>query len=241
MPITPHLLLIDGDPEASDALASTLEANGLHVTKVPSTREARRLWMLGRLFHLVVLDMGLPGEPGIDFARWLRGKSCVPILMLGREMDETEVVVGLELGADDYVRKASNRREVLARIRAILRRAGPDRSVANAPDAAPIHFAGWTLDTVRRSLLSPAGQDVPLTGGEYELLQALVERPNRVLTRDMLMNQLYGRDAGPFDRVIDVAISRLRRKLSDDGHNPNIIKTVRSGGYVLATAVEKAA
>jgi two-component system OmpR family response regulator len=159
--------------------------------------------------------------------------------MLTAMAEETDRIVGLELGEDDYVQKPFNPRELLARIRAILRRTNGEGPALEA-DARPIQFAGWILEPGRRRLLNPDGAEVPLTGGEYELLAALVERPNRILTRDMLMDLLRGRQAGPFDRAIDVAVSRLRRKLEDDGRNPNLIKTVRGGGYVLSTTVERA-
>jgi two-component system OmpR family response regulator len=154
--------------------------------------------------------------------------------------EETDRIVGLELGADDYVAKPFNPRELLARIRAVLRRAGGESGErGREPPPRLIRFAGWTLEPARRRLTDPQGAEVPLTGGEYELLTVLVERPNRVLTRDMLMDLLHGRQAGPFDRAIDVAVSRLRRKLEDDGRNPSLIKTVRGGGYVLAATVER--
>jgi len=154
--------------------------------------------------------------------------------------EETDRIIGLELGADDYVPKPFNPRELLARIRAVLRRAGEaaDRRI-DASVVQTLHFAGWILEPARRRLLNPDGVEVPLTGGEYDLLVALAERPNRVLTRDMLLDLLRGRQAGPFDRAIDVAVSRLRRKLEDDGRHAQLIKTVRGGGYVLATAVER--
>jgi two-component system OmpR family response regulator len=147
--------------------------------------------------------------------------------------------VGLELGADDYLAKPFNPRELLARIRAVLRRASGDGAAAKEPPAKAISFSGWTLEPSRRRLLNPDGVEVPLTGGEYELLLVLLDRPNRVLTRDMLMDLLRGRQAGPYDRAIDVAVSRLRRRLEDDGRNPALIKTVRGGGYVLATTVDR--
>ncbi len=154
--------------------------------------------------------------------------------------EETDRIVGLELGADDYVPKPFNPRELLARIRAVLRRtSGEGTERSKAPPPRLIRFAGWTLEPARRRLIDPEGAEVTLTGGEYELLSILVERPNRVLTRDMLMDLLHGRQAGPFDRAIDVAVSRLRRKLDDDGRNPSLIKTVRGGGYVLAATVER--
>jgi two-component system OmpR family response regulator len=233
---------VDDDREIRDLLSRFLERQGMRVSAARDAKEARKLWPLGR-YHLVVLDLMMPGESGLDLARWLRGQDDVPIVMLTAMSEETDRIVGLELGADDYLAKPFNPRELLARIRAVLRRAGGDGSPtggAKEPPAKAIRFAGWTLEPGRRRLLNREGVEVPLTGGEYELLQVLVERPNRVLTRDMLMDLLRGRQAGPFDRAIDVAVSRLRRKLEDDGRNPTLIKTVRGGGYVLATPVEKA-
>ena len=239
-PTQPHILVVDDDREIRDLLSKFLERQGMRVTAARDAREARKLWPLGR-YHLVVLDLMMPGESGLDLARWLRAQEDVPIVMLTAMAEETDRIVGLELGADDYVAKPFNPRELLARIRAVLRRAsGEGGGGAKEPPPRAIRFAGWTLEPGRRRLLNPEGVEVPLTGGEYELLQVLVERPNRVLTRDMLMDLLRGRQAGPFDRAIDVAVSRLRRKLEDDGRNPTLIKTVRGGGYVLAAPVEKA-
>ena len=182
----------------------------------------------------------LPGESGFDFARWLRANAEVPIVMLTAMADETDRIIGLELGADDYVAKPFNPRELLARIRAVLRRAGEHSAAPKTENQTRnLRFAGWILEPARRRLLNPDGVEVPLTGGEYDLLVALVERANRVLTRDMLLDLLRGRQAGPFDRAIDVAVSRLRRKLEDDGRHAQIIKTVRGGGYVLAATVER--
>lgn len=235
----PHILIVDDDREIRDLLGRFLERQGLRVSAARDAREARKLWPLGR-YHLVVLDLMLPGESGLDFARWLRSQSDVPIVMLTAMGEETDRIVGLELGADDYVAKPFNPRELLARIRAVLRRANAEGDRAMNPPPRAIRFAGWTLEPARRRLVDPQGAEVTLTGGEYELLTVLVERANRVLTRDMLMDLLHGRQAGPFDRAIDVAVSRLRRKLEDDGRNPSLIKTVRGGGYVLAATVERA-
>ncbi|MBW8269964.1 response regulator [Caldovatus aquaticus] len=234
----PHILVVDDDREIRDLLSKFLERQGMRVSAARDAREARRLWPLGR-YHLVVLDLMLPGESGLDFARWLRAQSEVPIVMLTAMGEETDRIVGLELGADDYVPKPFNPRELLARIRAVLRRTGGEPGARKEPPPRAIRFAGWTLEPARRRLLDPEGTEVPLTGGEYELLVILLERPNRVLTRDMLMDLLHNRQAGPFDRAIDVAVSRLRRKLEDDGRNPQLIKTVRGGGYVLAAEVER--
>jgi two-component system OmpR family response regulator len=242
MEVTPHILVVDDDREIRELLARFLERNRFRVTPARDGREARRAWVNGH-FHLVVLDLMLPGEGGLDLARWMRSQSEVPIVMLTAMGEETDRIVGLELGADDYLPKPFNPRELLARIRAVLRRAGDGSGRgrdASRESGQKLRFSGWLLDPARRRLLNPDGVEVPLTGGEFDLLTALVDRANRVLTRDMLLDLLRGRQAGPFDRAIDVAISRLRRKLEDDGRHAQLIKTVRGGGYVLATTVEPA-
>jgi two-component system, OmpR family, response regulator len=238
METLPHILVVDDDREIRDLLAKFLERQRLRVTAARDGKEARRAFVNGH-FQLVVLDLMLPGEGGLDLARWFRAETQVPIIMLTAMAEETDRIIGLELGADDYVTKPFNPRELLARIRAVLRRTGDseDRVPENA--AKTYSFSGWMLETARRRLLDPAGVEVAITGGEYELLVALLDRPNRVLTRDMLLDLLRGRQAGPFDRAIDVAVSRLRRKLEDDGRNAQLIKTVRGGGYVLSTPVER--
>ena len=234
----PHILVIDDDREIRDLLARFLERNRFRVTTAREGREARRAWAGGH-YQLVVLDLMLPGESGLDLARWLRSLSNVPIVMLTAMGEETDRIIGLELGADDYLAKPFNPRELLARIRAVLRRAGETQDKRQEQTSRPVKFSGWTLEPARRRLLNPEEVEVPLTGGEYDLLVALVDRANRVLTRDMLLDLLRGRQAGPFDRAIDVAISRLRRKLEDDGRHAQLIKTVRGGGYVLAATVER--
>lgn len=238
MESTPHILVIDDDREIRDLLARFLERHNFRVTAVRDGREARRAWTNGH-YQMVVLDLMLPGESGLDLARWLRSQSPVPIVMLTAMGEDTDRIIGLELGADDYVPKPFNPRELLARIRAVLRRAGDPETARLDPATRSLRFAGWTLEPARRRLLNPEGVEVALTGGEYDLLVAMVERANRVLTRDMLLDLLRGRQAGPFDRAIDVAVSRLRRKLDDDGRNAQLIKTVRGGGYVLAARVER--
>ncbi len=234
----PHILIIDDDREIRELLTRFLERQGFRVSGVRDAREARRVWPNGH-FQLIVLDLMLPGEGGLDLARWLRSMSDVPIVMLTAMGEETDRIIGLELGADDYMPKPFNPRELLARIRAVLRRAGDASERRSDPPLKAIEFGGWTLEPTRRRLLNPEGVEVPLTGGEYDLLTALVDRANRVLTRDMLLDLLRGRQAGPFDRAIDVAVSRLRRKLEDDGRNARLIKTVRGGGYVLAAEVKR--
>ncbi len=239
METMPHVLVVDDDREIRELLARFLERNRFRVTSARDAREARRNWPNGH-YQLVVLDLMLPGEGGLDLARWLRTQSDVPIVMLTAMGEETDRIIGLELGADDYLPKPFNPRELLARIRAVLRRSSEraERRVEPAPRG--LRFGGWLLEPARRRLLNPDGVEVVLTGGEYDLLVAMLDRANRVLTRDMLLDLLRGRQAGPFDRAIDVAISRLRRKLEDDGRHAQLIKTVRGGGYVLACDVERA-
>jgi two-component system OmpR family response regulator len=238
MELLPHILIVDDDREIRDLLAKFLERNRFRVTAARDGREARRAWSAGH-YQLVVLDLMLPGESGLEVARWLRGQGNVPIIMLTAMGDETDRIIGLELGADDYLPKPFNPRELLARMRAVMRRTAEQTENRPESDGRVLRFAGWVLEPTRRRLLNPDGVEVPLTGGEYELLVALLDRANRVLTRDMLLDLLRGRQAGPFDRAIDVAISRLRRKLEDDGRNAQVIKTVRGGGYVLAADVER--
>jgi two-component system OmpR family response regulator len=229
--------VVDDDREIRDLLARYLERQHFRVTAVRDAREARRMWPT-TMFQMVILDLMLPGEGGLDFARWLRTESDVPILMLTALGEENDRIIGLELGADDYLTKPFNPRELLARMRAVLRRAH-EAGDKRESGSKTLFFNGWTLESARRRLLNPDGTEVPLTGGEYDLLVALLDRANKVLTRDMLLDLLRGRQAGPFDRAIDVAISRLRRKLEDDGRHAQLIKTVRGGGYVLAAEVTR--
>ena len=235
----PHILVVDDDREIRDLLARFLEEkHQMRVTAVGDARAARPAQNKTHKHQVVVVQINTRGG-GLEFARWLRAQSDVPIVMLTAMGEETDRIIGLELGADDYVPKPFNPRELLARIRAVLRRAGDAPERRTELSARNLRFGGWTLEPARRRLLNPEGVEVALTGGEYDLLVALVERSNRVLTRDMLLDLLRGRQAGPFDRAIDVAISRLRRKLEDDGRNAQLIKTVRGGGYVLAATVER--
>jgi two-component system, OmpR family, response regulator len=233
-----HLLVVDDDHEIRFLLTSFLERSGYRVTAAPNAREAKKAWKRG-IFRLVVLDIVMVGESGLDLARWLRDQEDVPIVMLSAMGDDIDRIVGLELGADDYITKPFNPRELLARIRAVIRRSSGSRENRTVDQrfTRSLHFAGWTLDLSCRRLLDPEGVEVLLTSGDYDLLYALLERPHRVVTRDMLLDLLRGHTAGPYDRAIDVAVSRLRRKLDDRKPGGQIIKTVRGGGYVLATTV----
>ncbi len=236
MSTQPHLLVVDDDREIRELLARFLELHEFRVTTARDGAEARRVWPLGH-FHLVVLDLMLPGETGLDLAVFFRKASKVPIIMLTAMGEETDRIVGLEMGADDYLPKPFNPRELLARIRAVLRRSGEVGPGIAGDEVRCFRFGGWQLRPSQRRLISPAGVDMALTGGEFDLLMALVERPHRVLTREMLLDLLHGRTAATYDRAIDVGISRLRRKLDSDATVAPLIKTVRGGGYVLACDV----
>jgi len=194
---------------------------------------------LAESWHAVLLDVMLPGIDGLEVLRRIRVSSGVPVLMLTARGEETDRIVGLELGADDYLPKPCNPRELLARVRAVLRR----RQEPRLPDAelgAGCEFAGWRLDLVRRELRSPQGVIVNLSSGEFTLLRAFVERPQRVLTRDRLLDLARGPDSDAYDRAIDVQISRLRKKLDDGASGVELIRTVRNEGYVFTPRVQRA-
>lgn len=233
-----HLLLVDDDPELRELLCDYLGQSGFRITAVGDGREMQRALDAAPV-DLVILDLMLPGEDGLSLCRRLRAKSRIPILMLTARGDEIDRIVGLEMGADDYLAKPFNPRELLARIRSVLRRAESLPENLADEDVRAFRFAGWTLDTRTRQLLSPAGVLVDLSGTEYKLLRLLAEHPNRVLSRDQLLEFTQGREAAPYDRAIDMQIGRLRRKLDDDAREARLLKTVRNEGYVLAVAVER--
>jgi two-component system OmpR family response regulator len=229
------VLIVDDDREIRDLLARFLRKHGLRVETVADGRAMARALESGR-FDLVVLDLMLPGEDGLSLCRHLRATSSLPVIMLTAVAEDTDRIIGLEIGADDYVTKPFNPRELLARIKAVLRRtAGDGRETSEGT----LTFAGWRLAAAQRELRDPDGVLVPLTSGEFDLLLAFVERPERVLSRDQLLDLTKGRDALPFDRSVDVQLSRLRRKIETDPQNPKLIKTVRGGGYMLAQPVRR--
>jgi two-component system, OmpR family, response regulator len=232
----PHILIVDDDREIRSLVAQFLKKHGYRVTPAADGREMMRLMEKGR-FDLVVLDLMLPGEDGLSLCRRVRAESSLPIIMLTAMGEEMDRIIGLEMGADDYLPKPFNPRELLARIKAVLRRAADRGATAVSSDVAAHVFDGWCLDTVKRELRAPDGALVPLTAGEFELLSAMVERAGQVLSRDQLLDLTRGRDAAPFDRSVDVLISRLRRKIESDPKEPSIIKTVRGGGYILSSGV----
>ena len=231
-----HILVVDDDREIRSLVAQFLKKHGYRVSDAADGREMMQALDKNR-FDLVVLDLMLPGEDGLSLCRRVRADSDLPIIMLTAMGEETDRIVGLEMGADDYLPKPFNPRELLARIKAVMRRAAHANIEPPERDTATRVFDGWRLDIEKRQLRSPDDVLVPLTAGEYELLAALVERPGRLLSRDQLLDLTRGRDAAPFDRSVDVLISRLRRKIETDPKDPAIIKTVRGAGYVLASGV----
>ena len=234
----PHILIVDDDREIRELLGKFLERHGYRVDTARDGREMRAA-LAGWKIDLIVLDLMLPGEDGLTLCRTLRAESAIPIIMLTAMGDETDRIVGLEMGADDYVAKPFNPRELLARIKAVLRRAGEPRATSADDQASVAKFAGWALDSARRCLVSPDDAVVSLTAGEFELLNAFVAHAGRVLSRDQLLDLTRGRAAGPFDRSVDIQVSRLRRKIEVDPANPEIVKTVRGGGYLFTPAVER--
>ncbi len=234
----PTILVVDDDPEIRDLLARFLDKHGMTALTASDGERALRT-VRDENVDLVVLDLMLPGEGGFEICRKLRQVSTVPVIMLTALAEDTDRIVGLELGADDYVTKPFNPRELLARIRAVLRRVA-GQATAEDDKATVYLFAGWRLDVARRELLDPEGALVSLTAGEFDLLVAFLEHPRRVLDRDQLLTFTKGRMAQPFDRSIDVQLSRLRRKIEPDPKEPQIIKTVRGGGYQFTPEVSRA-
>ncbi len=241
-----HIAVVDDEPDIRHLLSTYLEAQGYRVTALHAGRALLEL-MPADPPQVVLLDLGLPGEDGFGIARQLREHwQCGLLIVTGRG-DAVDKVVGLEVGADDYVTKPFDLRELLARVKAVLRRVAPPQPAPAAPahvpaPAAPaaramLSFAGWRYDRAARLLLDPQGAEVALTAGEFDLLGVFLDHPGRVLTRDFLLEHTRGREAGPFDRTIDVQVGRLRKKLEADPQDPRIIKSVRGAGYVLVPEV----
>jgi two-component system, OmpR family, response regulator len=234
-----HILIVDDDAEIRSLLSQYLVKNGLRVTAVADGRGMWQVLDAGRI-DLIVLDLMLPGDDGLTLCRNLRAKADTPVIMLTARGEETDRIVGLEMGADDYLAKPFSARELLARIKAILRRARSLPENLRPDSITQIRFADWVLDTARRQLVSAANVVTPLGGAEYRLLRIFLSHPNRVLNRDQLVDLTQGKDADPLDRSIDVQVSRLRHRLGDDPREPRLIKTVRGEGYVLAVTVTEA-
>lgn len=232
----PHILIVDDDRQIRAMLARFLADHAMRVTQAGDGEQMFKALEAGR-FDVIVLDVMMPGDDGFTLCRRLRNSNAIPLILLTARNSETDRIVGLELGADDYVTKPFNPRELLARIRAILRRASTFPAAAQRLASTTYQFAGWTLDTSRRSLTSPQGLLTDLTTGEFDLLVAFVEHPQRVLNRDQLLDLARGRVSLAFDRSIDVQVSRLRRKIETDPNAPALIKTVRNGGYFFTATV----
>ena len=231
-----HILIVDDDRELLRLLGRFLERHGLRVSTARNGREMRQALADWRI-DLIVLDLMLPGDSGLDLCRQLRATSDVPIIMLTAMGEETDRIIGLEMGADDYLPKPCSPRELLARIRSVLRRTRANAPSGRARAKGVFEFDGWRLDVGRRRLLSPQGLVVDLTPSEFDLLVAFAERPQQVLSREQLLDLAHGRGAAPFDRTIDIQVSRLRRKIETDPKHPQMIVTVRAGGYVFTPSV----
>ncbi|QJD29270.1 response regulator [Methylococcus geothermalis] len=236
---TTRILIVDDDVEIRNLLGGYLSRFGMEAVGAHDGAEMKKA-LAETSFDLVVLDLMLPGEDGLSLCRSLRTESDIPVIMLTARGDPMDRVVGLELGADDYVAKPFEPRELVARIQTILRRARHERET-ESPEASDIavEFEGWRLHRVLRQLTSPDGMVVPLSNAEFRLLSVFIERPNRILTRDQLLDYARGRAMEVFDRSIDLLVSRLRQKLQDDPRNPKLIKTIRGEGYFFSAQVSK--
>ncbi|HSG65551.1 MAG TPA: response regulator [Gammaproteobacteria bacterium] len=233
----PHILVVDDHRDMRQIVGQILETEGYRVTTAANGKDMQRL-LNNEIVDLIVLDLMMPGEDGLTLCRKLRSEaSSVPVIILTAKGDEIDRVVGLEMGADDYVAKPFSGRELVARIRAVLRRTQGQGEPSAIRPRELYRFGKWVLDTARRELELDGDILVPLSSGEYDLLLVFVRHPQRVLSRDQLLDRVKGRTAVPLDRSIDLQVSRLRRKIGDDARNPQVIKTVRGGGYVFTLPV----
>jgi two-component system OmpR family response regulator len=235
---TPHVLVVDDSADIREPLARYLSKKGMRVTTAAGGQDVRRL-VKGSTFDLVVLDIMMPGEDGLSLCRFLQETSDVPVILLTALVEETDRIVGLEVGADDYVTKPFSPRELLARIRAVLRRTqSPTNRRDAVPNAKEYRFDRWRLDARSRELIGRDQVSVPLSTAEFRLLLVFLQRPHLVLSREQLLDLTAGRALEPFERSIDNQVSRLRKKIEVDPKRPLVIKTVWGGGYVLAAEVE---
>jgi len=234
---SPHILVVEDDRETRALIAKYLRTNACNVTTATDGREMVRA-MTDHRVDLLILDVMLPGEDGLSLCRKVRAESQMPIIMLTARGEDVDRIVGLEMGADDYLAKPFNPRELLARINAVLRRQAAAQTLSSANGATALAFLGWRIDFRLRELRNPAGARVAMTSAEFDLLQTFCERPGRVLSRDSLLDLTQGRNTGSFERSIDVLVSRIRRKIETDPLEPTMIKTVRSGGYMFTPRVD---
>ena len=235
-----HVLVVDDDVEIAHILSRYFTSNGFRVTTASDGVQMRRI-VDAEPVDIVMLDLGLPGEDGLSLTRHLREHWHGPVIIVTGRGESVDRVVGLELGADDYVTKPFDLRELLARVRSVLRRFSnaPPKAAAASAERTRYAFEGYVLDIQSHSLLGPGGEPIALTSGEFTLLRVLVEQANKVLSRDQLMTHIHGRDAGPYDRSIDVQIGRLRRKIEPDPANPQRIKSIRGAGYLFSPVVQR--
>ena len=233
----PNILIVEDDRETRTLIAKYLRSNACHVTTAADGREMVRA-MTDHRIDLLILDVMLPGEDGLSLCRKVRAESQTPIIMLTARGEDVDRIVGLEMGADDYMAKPFNPRELLARIHAILRRQAAALTVSAIDGATALGFLGWRIDLRLRELRNPAGARVAMTSAEFDLLRTFCERAGRVLSRDSLLDLTQGRNAGSFERSIDVLVSRIRRKIENDPQEATMIKTVRSGGYIFTPRVD---
>ena len=230
-----HIAILDDDPEIRSLLEQNLRGAGFEVSTASNGRDLKTI-LEHQTIDLIVLDLMLPGEDGLTICRELRAESNIPIIMLTAMTHEADRIIGLEMGADDYLTKPFSPRELVARIKATLRRQGMVTTQSEDRRRTAV-FEGWKLDVVRRELRDPDDVLVDLTSGEFDLLAALIERPNRLMTRDLLLDITKGRQADVFDRSIDITVSRLRQKIEEDPKNPQFIKTVRGKGYIFSAEI----
>ncbi|MDE1993515.1 MAG: response regulator transcription factor [Rhizobiaceae bacterium] len=232
-----HMLVVEDDPAIAEMLLELIKDNGFDATAANNASEMDRL-LLRRAYDLVILDAMLPGEDGFSICRRLRASSRVPILMLTALREDVDRIIGIELGADDYVTKPFNPRELLARIKALLRRASYISGDAVSDGMRKLTFSGWVVDPRHRQVTDPDGAEVSMTTAEFDLLAAFCRNPNRILSREQLLSMTHAGAAGPVERSIDAHISRLRQKIEPNLKDPALIKTVRLGGYMFTTNVE---
>lgn len=236
-PIAPQILIVDDARDIREPLGQYLRKQGFRTRLAANAAEAREI-VAEASVHLVVLDIMMPGEDGLSLCRFVTDKTDIPVIFISAKTEETERIIGLELGADDYITKPFSPRELVARIKVVLRRADKGGAQQNGTTGGAYQFSGWTLKCDKRSLIDADGVNISLSTGEYQMLLALVSRAGKVLNRDQLLDITQGREAHAFDRAVDNQISRLRRKIENDPKNPEIIKTVWGGGYVLAGEVK---
>jgi two-component system OmpR family response regulator len=236
---SPNILVVEDDRETRTLIAKYLRTNACNVTTANDGREMVRA-MTDHRVDLLILDVMLPGEDGLSLCRKVRAESQTPIIMLTARGEDIDRILGLEMGADDYLAKPFNPRELLARINAVLRRQAAVQTVGATDGATALTFLGWRIDFRLRELRNPAGARVAMTSAEFDLLRTFCERPGRVLSRDSLLDLTHGRNVGSFERSIDVMVSRIRRKIEPDPQNATMIKTVRSCGYMFTPTVDTA-